>query len=532
MKLSKIFLLIAASVAFFLSSCTKEGGISFESPSYGDLVDSSGNCRTKFIEGVYNAGVTFTRDNYIDVFVFIDSVGTFEIKTDTVNGVSFFGKGKIGERGENRVRIYGSGRPLSGGTFVFTVQYKDSRCKVPIKFDGTVIPPAVYTLETETGGCAGAVLDGTFSTNIATTDANKVTLKVNVTTAGTYTITTPSVNGVTFSGSGAFTTTGAHTIVLKASGVPAAVGAFNYSVTHSGATCTYSVTVEKGPDAAVFTLGGGPGACSGFVAAGTYKVSTALTASNTISCKVNVSAIGAYAITSNKVNGISFSASGTFTATGEQTVVLTGTGTPEVAGVKNYTLTAGASTCTFSVTAEAVTTTPPTVSTNFYFKATINSKNLTYTVNSPSNIIGGLVDYSHADPLTDIGEYGYGFSISDFDKRDTNDISLYIVKDFASLPSQANQLSIFRLGNYNYFSGTATVEVALINYIDENGEGWTSNGNQTGSTFSITELVNAPTDLDGVKIFTAKFSCKLYSVIDSRSINLVNGEMRGVVISR
>ena len=351
MRILKFSLSLILLVAVMIG-CTKDG-INFDRPSHGQLTDSLGNCLPKIIEGTYTSGITFTSDNFIDVYTNIDTVGKYEIFTDTVNGVSFYGTGRLGEKGENRVRIYGTGRPLSGGTFTFTVKYGASRCKVPVKFDGLVVPPAAFTYAVEAGACAGAVLAGTYSTNIATNADNKVTLKVNVTTAGLYNISTTAVNGVTFSASGSFTSTGAQTVVLKASGVPAAVGSFNYTVSAGSSSCTFSVATEKGPDAAVFTLGGAPSACSGFAAAGTYKAGTALTGSNTVTTKVVVTSIGAYSITTNTVNGISFSASGTFTATGEQSVTLKGTGTPTAAGSNNFTATAGTSTCTFSITTES-----------------------------------------------------------------------------------------------------------------------------------------------------------------------------------
>ena len=54
----------------------------------------------------------------------------------------------------------------------------------------------------------------------------------------------------------------------------------------------------------------------------------------TIELKASVSTIGTYNIFTNAVNGVNFSASGTFTSTGVQTVILIANGTPTLAG--NY----------------------------------------------------------------------------------------------------------------------------------------------------------------------------------------------------
>jgi hypothetical protein len=63
-----------------------------------------------------------------------------------------------------------------------------------------------------------------------------------------------------------------------------------------------------------------------------------------------VATTGTYNITTNTVNGVSFSNSGTFSVTGVQTVLLTGTGTPLNSGSQTFTVTFGSSTCTFSIT--------------------------------------------------------------------------------------------------------------------------------------------------------------------------------------
>jgi hypothetical protein len=64
---------------------------------------------------------------------------------------------------------------------------------------------------------------------------------VNVTTLGSYTIATNTVNGVTFNASGIFTITGSQLVTLTASGTPTAAGTFDYNVSGGGTTCVVSV---------------------------------------------------------------------------------------------------------------------------------------------------------------------------------------------------------------------------------------------------------------------------------------------------
>jgi hypothetical protein len=73
-----------------------------------------------------------------------------------------------------------------------------------------------------------------------------VDIQVNVTTVGTWNITTSSVGGFAFSGSGTFTTTGAQTITLNGSGTPTASGLQTFPVTVGNSTCSFDITVVAG----------------------------------------------------------------------------------------------------------------------------------------------------------------------------------------------------------------------------------------------------------------------------------------------
>lgn len=101
---------------------------------------------------------------------------------------------------------------------------------------------------------------------------------------------------------------------------------------------------------AVYSLVAAGSDCANFQPQGTYTAGVALDNSNKVVVQVNVTTIGAYNITTNNVNGYSFSAAGNFTATGVQNVTLQGVGTPSAAGTNNFTTTASASTCAFPIT--------------------------------------------------------------------------------------------------------------------------------------------------------------------------------------
>lgn len=79
------------------------------------------------------------------------------------------------------------------------------------------------------------------------------------------------------------------------------------------------------------------GDCLPKTVSGTYEVGTALTAgTNYIEVQVEVLQPGSYTIYTDTVSGIHFRATGIFSATGLQTVKLTGKGTPVTAGTSNF----------------------------------------------------------------------------------------------------------------------------------------------------------------------------------------------------
>lgn len=321
------------------------------------LAGAPGTCSGASLAGTYKVNTPMTPANSVTLSVNVTAIGTYTISVPASNGISFSGSGSFATTGAHTVTLAASGTPAAAGTFNSTVTYGGGTCTFSVTTvagGGGGPTAAVYTLGGAPTDCTGATLAGTYQASVAMTSANKVTLNVNVTTAGTYTITTTAVNGVTFSGTGTFAATGAQTAVLTATGLPAAANAFNFPATGlTGNTCSFSVTFAAAPPPAVFTLGGDPGACSGATTAGTYAVNTPLGASNTVTISANVTTAGVYSVTTNTDNGMSFSANAVFSGTGTQTITLVGSGTPLAAGTFNFTATAGASTCTFSVTVVA-----------------------------------------------------------------------------------------------------------------------------------------------------------------------------------
>lgn len=344
MKIIKVFPVAFMMLTAFIS-CQKQEDL-FGGISVGSLKKTSGgDCLPVTVNGIFKVDNELNNNSYVDVQVSVTNAGTFTISTDTINGYSFNRTGGVGT-GLHTLRLYASGKPLAAGTNTFTVKYGTSVCTFSVSVSGGTTVPASYSLGGSPGTCTGFTLAGTYIAGTPLTSANTVTLSVNVTAIGAYTISTTSVNGIVFSASGQFTTTGPQNVTLTGSGTPAAAGTFPVSVNGSSG-CSFSLNCTS---PGVYTLGGAGSNCTGVVLSGSYIAGIALTAANTAVIDVDVTVAGSYSISTTTVNGIKFSAAGSFTVTGPQTLTLTGSGTPAAAGVFNFPVTGGSSTCSLSVT--------------------------------------------------------------------------------------------------------------------------------------------------------------------------------------
>lgn len=140
-----------------------------------------------------------------------------------------------------------------------------------------------------------------------------------------------------------------------------------------------SINLNAANGTATGTLGSLTGNCVPIFVAGTFTQGLPITATDTVKVQVNVATAGTYTISTNSVNGVVFSSSGTFTTTGLQDVFLIGTGTPVNSGTQNYTVTFGSSNCNFSITFA-----PGNPSTEDYFPLTLNS-NWAYDISDGVN---------------------------------------------------------------------------------------------------------------------------------------------------
>lgn len=227
--------------------------------------------------------------------------------------------------------------------FLFT------NCKKEYSYEGGT---AEFNLLNTNGSCTASVVSGDYVKGSALSASNSVQLQAYVTTAGRFNLQTNSRNGFLFSATGSFSDTGIQIITLTASGKPDSAGDFIF-IPEVAVSCSFSVSVtgQQVPQTG-YTIAGAPNACSNVQLSGVYQINQILTGSNTVVVNVNVFNPGDYIIQTNTLDGISFYAAGHFSQTGNQTVTLTGSGTPVLPQNLQFNLFGNNSACTFPLTVE------------------------------------------------------------------------------------------------------------------------------------------------------------------------------------
>jgi hypothetical protein len=242
MKNSLIYFVLVASI--FFTACQKELNFDFiptGEQASGTLKATSGSCLPSKVNGTFTKDSLLKASNFIQVTADMITKGNYVIKSDTIAGFYFNGTGTITATGLNTINLAGKGTPTSTGVKTFTVTFGTSVCKIDVTV-GTAAPAnAVYTFT-----CAGTSFgSGVYTMGVTVGAQHTVTLNVNVTTPGPYTVNIAVVNGITFSGSGTFTAMGNAPLTLTATGMPTAGSppAYNYTVTSGTSICTFSITV-------------------------------------------------------------------------------------------------------------------------------------------------------------------------------------------------------------------------------------------------------------------------------------------------
>ncbi len=88
---------------------------------------------------------------------------------------------------------------------------------------------AVFTI-VKNNDCFSIKVDGVYFDETSLSQSNKVTITVDVSKTGDWTLTSDTLNGFHFSGKGVLSETGHHDIVLEGKGTPTSPGNYKFTV--------------------------------------------------------------------------------------------------------------------------------------------------------------------------------------------------------------------------------------------------------------------------------------------------------------
>jgi len=219
------------------------------------------------------------------------------------------------------------------------------------------------------GNCKPVIIAGNYSVAQNLNDSNYIEAEVNITSPGSYLITTDTVNGYFFKATGTFTTEGLFTIKLPGFGKPVLADTDHFIIKYNSSICEVYVHVTDTGKPASFSFEGAPNVCMNDTVYGSYIKGITLDTSAKVKISLNVTTPGTYSITTNTVNSYKYSSSGTFSSTGNQTILLSASGTPVNSGTDVFTVTTQNSSCSFSVNVLL----PVVVNNNDHYPLTDNS---------------------------------------------------------------------------------------------------------------------------------------------------------------
>jgi hypothetical protein len=331
------------------------------------------------------------------------------------------------------------------------------------------------------GDCLAKTVAGTYTATKSLTDSNYIDVTVDVAQAGHYTVYTDTINGYFFRATGTFTTTGANTVRVKGFGNPSLAGTNDFTVFYDSTFCAVSVVVlptgGSSGGTAVYTLQPNGTSCMTATPAGTFTQGVALTSANKVDIQVNVTNTGTWSITTAAVAGFSFSGSGTFTTTGVQTITLNGSGTPTASGAQSFPITAGTTSCSFTITVQAGSTGGGTTSTD-YFPVTQNSY-WTYDDGTGGDTLKTIVSGTAT-----VGGKSYQRFITTYESGPPNDTAFYRKDNTTGFYYMAIDTSLFNGLNLKF--SQAILDVLFMKNTLTTNATWNADFNATISGLPLT----------------------------------------------
>ena len=200
------------------------------------------NCASAVVNGTYTQNAALTASNTVDVTVNVTTVGAYTL-TATGGGMTFTKSGTFATTGNQTITLTGSGTPTTSGANTVTFAAPNASCSFTVTVNPAGGGAAVGTLAGAPNACAPITVNGFYVESTAVAGSNTVGVTVNVTTAGSYNITTNTVTGLSFSASGSLSVGNNQVINLTASGTPTTAGNQTFTVTFGSSSCTFTVQV-------------------------------------------------------------------------------------------------------------------------------------------------------------------------------------------------------------------------------------------------------------------------------------------------
>jgi hypothetical protein len=172
----------------------------------------------------------------------------------------------------------------------------------------------------------------------------------------------------------------------------------------------------------------------------------------------------------------------------------------------------------------------PTITSSFYFQAKIDGAWVTYQ-DGVGQFASGMSSTNYGSTTNQEEQGALLINYSTFRGG-----SIFMLKTL-EMPSASDYEGMFAVQSYNYGINADTpghptgIDGAGVGFIDPDGVMWRTDegtGDQTGSTFKITEYITNP-DASSPKICKAVFSCKLYDG-NGNIKTLTDGILRGRVL--
>ncbi|MCW3109370.1 MAG: hypothetical protein JWQ09_3876 [Segetibacter sp.] len=131
-------------VAFDTTFCSFTVTVIGNTPAAYTLVGSPGSCSSADVQGTYTTSTALTASNKVNLQVNVTALGSYNVNTGAVGGMTFSGTGNFTTFGAQTITLQGSGTPTTAGTNTIPVTAGGSNCNFNVTVTaGPTVPTNV-----------------------------------------------------------------------------------------------------------------------------------------------------------------------------------------------------------------------------------------------------------------------------------------------------------------------------------------------------------------------------------------------------